>query len=646
MKHLFIVSSFLITTTLLGFEACGATKEEALLDLSTNIKADISNEISQEQSIVRTNKSEDIEHKIDTILKVSSNLSLTNITTYKKNNQICVSIVPSEQIENTEILLTNAMSYKVSSLPNEINEKAKTLKTWIEQIQQANNLVVAFLKPSYGAKQTSNEIAKALEILHKQEKIFTDIYFDTILQAEALIFKSCASSKEKAYKDLNQQLFKSKTKQKDSEGFFSKLVSTVTFNIWSKEDVLILDLFQKQVSYIKDKNKDCAIIKKEDLLNVAHHLYRDIERFSTSSLSKEARERYFEVKDYQEHLNVTKALLELFPDSFNKNNFNKISSIQKELEDILENTYPQYVVFDIAGDAQDTRILLNDKIIEKNKKYNLKEGSYTYTISAKEKCPIKGEFKIKLLEEIHINKDFSSMNLPIINFYTNDGVRIILDGKNIVPNKQTTLDKCVGDVRYIANFANQEKSSTLTLAPNFRKTIELSFLTPEELAILSDAKTKNFSTSSGIGFSESLTSLSSPKIKFSVKKKTDNGELNLHESGSFTYTSKKDFVGVDSFLYTVKINDETSAPKVVNITVNIANIPVAPIEEVKQKEEKVVEKKEQEEENLAEKEEERYQKFKIYVDSQEQDIEKLQKLQKTYPDLFDRLLKEKLSSGL
>lgn len=643
MKHLFIVGSFLITTTLLGFEACGITKEDALLDLSTNIKADVSNEISQERSIVRTNKNEDIEHKIDTIFKVSSNLSLANITTYKKNNQICVSIVPSQQIENTEMLLTKAISYKASSLPNEINEKAKTLKTWIEQIQQANNLVVAFLKPSYGAKQTSEEIAKALELLHNQEKIFTDMYSDTILQAEALIFKSCASSKEKAYKELNQQLFKSKTKQKDSEGFFSKLVSTVTFNIWSKEDVLILDLFQKQVSYIKDKDKDCAIIKKEDLLNVAKHLYRDIERFSTNSLSKEAKERYFEVKDYQEHLNVTKALLELFPDSFNKNNFNKISSIQKELEDILENTYPQYVVFTIAGDAQDIRILLNDKIIEKNKKYNLKEGSYTYIISAKEKCPIKGEFKIKLLEEININKDFNTMNLPIVNFYTNDGARIIVDGKNIVPNKQTTLDKCVGDVRFVASFANQEKSGTLTLKPNFSKTIELSFLTPEELAILSDAKTKNFSISSGMSFSESLTSLSSPKIKFSVKKKTDNGDLNLHQSGSFTYTSKKDFVGVDSFLYTVAINDETSAPKVVNITVNIANIQAVP-----KQEEKVVEKKEETKEEKSPKpeEEERYQKFKIYVESQEQDIEKLQKLQKTYPDLFDRLLKEKLSTGL
>ncbi|MDY0117370.1 MAG: Ig-like domain-containing protein [Sulfurimonadaceae bacterium] len=647
MKKLFFATSFFVATSLFGFEACGATKEEALYDLSTNIKADISNEITQAQSVVKNNDNEDIENRIDTILRVSSNLSLTNIKTFTKENQICVSIIPSEQIENTEILLTKALSFTVDTLPNEINEKVKTLKSWIEQIQQANNLVVAFLKPSFGATQTSIEIADILNKLHLQEKTFNDIYSDSILQAEALIFKSCASTKDKAYQDLNQQLFKSKTKQKDSEGFFDKLFSAVTFDIWSKDDVLILDLFQKQVTYIKDKDKECAIIKKEELFNVAAHLIQDVERFSTNTLSKDQKERYFQIKDYQEHLNVTKALLEIFPNKFQKNNFNTITTLQKELAEILENTHPQYVLFEIIGDAQNVQVMLGDKVIETNKKYHLKEGNYIYTISAKERCPIKGEFKLNLLDETRISKDFSSMNLPIVNFYTNDGTRIVIDGRTITPNVETTLPKCEGEVRYIASFANQEKSATLKLSPNFSKTIELSFLTPAELAILSDAKTKHYTTSSGLSFSESLTPLSNPKIKFSIKKNSSNGDLDLHESGSFTYTSKKDFVGIDSFLYVVKINGETSAPKVVNITINVANAPVAPKPEEKPAE-KVEEKKEETKvtEEKKPEDEERYQKFKTYVESQEQDIEKLQKLQKTYPDLFNRLLQEKTATGL
>jgi len=42
--------------------------------------------------------------------------------------------------------------------------------------------------------------------------------------------------------------------------------------------------------------------------------------------------------------------------------------------------------------------------------------------------------------------------------------------------------------------------------------------------------------------------------------------------------------------------------------------------------------------------EERYQKFKIYVESQSLSLEKLKKLQKSYPELFKRLLKEKIAN--
>lgn len=648
MKKLLITLFLLTTTSLLGFQACGTTKDEALYELSTNIKADISNEITQEQSVVKTNANEDIENRIDTILKISSNLSLSNIETFKKDNLICVSINPKEQIENTEILLTKALSYKEEAIPKEINEQVKTLKLWIEQIQQANNLVVAFLKPSYGAKQTQAQIAQIIEKLHNQEKNFSDLYSDAILQAEALIFKSCESTKEKAYKELNQQLFKSKTKQKDSEGFFTKLFSTVTFDIWSNEDVLILDLFAKQVNYKRLKDKECAYIKKEELYSVAESLNQDVRRYSTSSLSQEPKERYFQIKDYQEHLNVTKALLELFANKFNANDFSKITALQKELADILQSTNPQYVLFNIVGDAKEVKIMLADKLIEQNKKYYLDEGSYIYTISAKDKCPIKGEFTIKLLDEIKIDGDFNSMNLPIINFYTNDGARIIVDGKNITPNVETTLSRCEGEIRYIASFAGQENADTLKLSPNYSKTIEVPFLTSQELSILSDAKTKNFTTSSGLSFSESLTPLSNKKIKFSLKKDSTNGELDLHESGSFTYTAKKDFVGMDSFLYTVKINKETSAPKVVNITVNISNTPVAPKVEEKpeEKPQEKIEDKKVYNKTTSQEDEDKYQRFKSLVESQEQNVEKLQKLQKTYPDMFERLLKEKTSPRL
>jgi ferritin len=195
------------------------------------------------------------------------------------------------------------------------------------------------------------------------------------------------------------------------------------------------------------------------------------------------------------------------------------------------------------------------------------------------------------------------------------------------------------------------------------ETIELKFLLPDELAIFNDAKTKAFQTTTQTPFSESLTPLSSKNLEFSVESDCKNGNLELDERGSFTYTSKENFVGVDSFIYIIKANGEKSAPKVVNITVNLSNAPVAPIiaeikepvsdlnqtkekvvaveEEIKEEVKKVTEKTPEE----RAKEEERYQKFKYYVEEQELTTEKMEKLQKTYPDLFGRLLKEK-TSGL
>ncbi|MDD3816666.1 MAG: Ig-like domain-containing protein [Thiovulaceae bacterium] len=652
MKKLFLTTSFFLATSLLGYEACGSNEKEALANLSSAILSNVTNDFTQSVSATRTEESEDIEQKIDSIMNVKSNLSLVNIKFTPKEKEVCASVSPQEQLENTQLHLQSALALEEANLPNEINEKIKKLKLWIEQIEQANNLVTAFLKPSLGAKQTLKEIEEITAQLQKKEKRFHDLYNEGILQADALVFKSCAATKEKAYTSLNEMLFKSKTKQKDDEGILSKTTSFLT-NFFTKNENLMLDLFEKRVSYTKSAKQECAYVKKEELFALAGQLHQEVLRFSPASLSKDPKERFHQIKDFEEHLNVTKALLEVFPERFAANDFSKITAVKKELASILENTHPQSVTFRIAGDAQEVKIKIDDKFVDKNIKHYLKEGTYAYTISAKEKCPFKGEFTLEHLEDRTIDKDFSTMNFPLINFYTKENTRIVVDGKNIRPNVETTLNKCEGEVRYIANYADQEKSDTLTLEPNFSKTIELRFLTPQELSILSDAKTKHFKTASGVAFSESLTPISNKNIRFSLENDCDNGDLELHESGSFTYKSKKDFIGLDSFTYTVTINDETSAPKVVNITIVPANIPVAPIAKQEDQNQTQAQTKIEEEEkkevsqetSKEQEEEERYQKFKKYVESQEQNVEKLQKLQKSYPKMFERLLQEKLATG-
>jgi VCBS repeat-containing protein len=592
-------------------------------------------------------------------MRVNSNLSLVNTQFRKEQSSICASIKKEDQLENTQLRYKQALLYTEANLPQDVDAKVKKIQEWLENISQAQNLVGAFLKPSNGATENPSQIEQIVLNLQKQEKTFQDLYQASLLHANSLVFKSCEETKEKAYDALNEQLFKSKTKHKDEEGILSKASSFFSnLNPFAKNKEKMLDLFAKKVSYLKDGTKECALIKKDELFDVTTFLMQDVHRFSTTSLSQIPKTRYEQIKEYEEHLNVTKALLDLFADRFAKSDFNKVTETKRELAKLLESTFPQSITFNVVGEAQNVRIKLGENFVKPNTPYFLKNGTYTYAISADKKCSFSGEIELELLEDVTIDKDFASMNLPIVNFFTKEGTRIIVDGKTVQPNVETQLPKCEGDVRYVASFADQEKSDTLSLKPNMSETIELKFLTPQELALMSDAKTKTFQTTTQTLFSDSLTAIAKENITFSVKNDCTHGSLELHERGSFTYQSDENFVGVDSFTYTVSINGEKSAPKVVNITVKASDAPVAaiiaPVKEVvadanetvqsvKKKVEEVVEVSEEERQKREQEAEERYQKFKTYVESQEQNVEKLQKLKEKYPDLFERLLKEKLS---
>jgi hypothetical protein len=283
-------------------------------------------------------------------------------------------------------------------------------------------------------------------------------------------------------------------------------------------------------------------------------------------------------------------------------------------------------------------------------------------VEAKDRCPIKGSFEISLKEDEKISEDFNDYMYPSVIFITNKSPNIVVDGNIFAANKKNIIKKCSDEpMRYLAKFSGQTKEGEIDIQANAKNTIELKFLTSQEIAVFNDAKTKNFSTTTQKKFSESLTPITSKNLKFSVSSGVDNGDLDLHEAGSFKYVSDKDFVGIDSFEYTVTANGEESAPKVVNITVNRSNapVPIVPIvqkeddnktkEEPKVvKEEKKKETKKTEEEIKEKEKEERYQKFKEYAEGKmkENDIEKLQKLKESYPDMFNRLLKEKTAPGL
>ncbi len=617
------LSLLALASSLYGYTytGCGENKKDALFELSGNIKSSIENNF--EQTIQTNNNEDDVQTKISSYISASTNLSLVNIVYKRKNpNEVCASVTKEDQAKNTKKMLETALLYKEENLPINIDKKAQKLNLWLKDIEQLRYLLPVFM----------DDTQEAQKILNKKEKLFNDLYSQALAHSESLVWRSCAKNKEDAKAALNTKLFKNQTK-KEIEGFFASIAS-----VFSSDKSPMIDLFKEQLNYIKKRDQECAVIKKDELLNIAQSMNADVARFNKSILEENPKKRYKQIHNYLEHLNVTKALIELYPETFKNNDFSRISNTKEMLSEILKTTYPQNVIFHVKG-KQGISIKLDGKIVQNNQNYYIPHGEHSYTITTKDKCPISGTFSLDLEDEEKISEDFSSNNYPTVLFITDKTPNIVVNGQIVKPNTITPIKECNADVRYVVKFAGQNRDGELSLSPGKAHQIELNFLTKKELEVFNDAKTKYFTTTSGAKFSESLTLVSGENLEFILEDDVTNGELKLHEKGSFRYKSNDGFVGTDSFEFVIKANGKTSAPKVVNITVNASTTVVKIAKVVADINETVEDTKVIVQETIDEAEE-KYQRFKIYVTSQELDVEKMKKLKETYPKMFSRLVQE------
>lgn len=651
----FLSIILLLPLSINAYEGCAKTKQEALNNLSGSIVTKVESDVSITANSTNNGDDESIEERINSISKISTKLSLVNIQYKNKDELICASIDANDQIQNTNDLVKSALELDEKNLPQNIDKKIEKLSDYLAKLKEVSYLRAVFYKPKED-ELSKVEVQKKLE---KKEKVFQDIYDNSIAKANSLVFRACASTNKDAYKELNEQLFDDKTKKKDDEGFFSKTGSFFGSLFNSSDEELILDMFEKQVIYKKQEEKQCAIIKKDLLTYAADQLLADVKRFNIKSLSELPKKRYDEILNYQEHLNVTKALLEVFPKKYTKSDFTKITKIKQSLADTLAKTNPQYVLFTISG-AKNIKITLDDKPVKINDKIYLKTGEHTYTITADGKCPIIDTFEVKLKDDTEINENFSNLDYPTVLFATDKTPSISINGKSVKPNVAEVIKQCKGNVRYLANYSGQSKSGEMELTVNDKKTIELDFLSAKELAVFTDAKTKEFKTTTEEKISNSLTPISSKSLVFSLKEDPAHGTLKLHEAGSFTYVSEKGFVGRDSFEYTIEANGEESAVKIVNIIVNQYNAPVSKVKDIiedvnqtistiKNEKDKADNKKEivkkvelEEEPQLTE---ERINKFQTYLEklAENGEIEKMKKIQLKYPKEFEAVLNRKLN---
>lgn len=643
MRNILILLA--LTSSIYAYEGCGIDRNHALMNLSGNIKSKISHKYVEEMKSV--NNDDSVETKISSYINASTNLTLVKITYIDKNDKICAKVQHEDQAKNTRTLMNKALHYKQANLPNNIDEKIKKLSTWINDIEQLSYLMPIFL----------DNIQKESDILNEKEKAFKDLYHDAIKESNSLVWRSCKSTKEEAKDALNKLLFINKGKE-EKTGFWASLTSV--FKATKNPDI---NLFDEQLSYMKKGSKECAMIKKEDLLKVTKRMNNEVKRFSKNSLDKNPLKRYKQLNELSKQFILTKKLISLYPDIFKNTDFSNLNRAKEILAKSKEITFPQFVQFNIKSETA-PKIKLDNDFIKNNQKIWIKEGEHNYIIEAKDRCIIKGSFEISLKENEKISEEFNNYRYPTVIFMTDKNPNIVVDGNIFSINKKNKIHKCSDEpLRYLAKFSGQTRDGEIDIRANAKNTIELKFLTAQEIAVFNDAKTKNFQTTTQKKFSESLTPITSKNLEFSVSSSVEHGDLDLHEAGSFKYVSDKDFVGIDSFEYTITANREESAPKVVNIRVEKSDAPIAivPIvlpkdnnttkkEPVKEEKKEIKEKKQEKstktKEFTEEEKEKKYQRFKKYVESQKQDIQKLEKLQKSYPEMFGRLLKEKTSSGI
>ncbi len=454
-----------------------------------------------------------------------------------------------------------------------------------------------------------------------------DLYSKSIAYSNSLFFKSCKSSKEKAKIALDKELFPHEKKDV-KKGF----LNTITSIFSSDDSTKMLDIFDAQIIEIKKDKDVCLMIKKEALLQITQKMYADVMRIHEASLSKDPVKRYTNIRDnLYEQINVTKALLKLYPMMYKSNNFNQLNVKSKLLHEIQAKTFPQYVQFTIRG-GENISIAIDNKLIKNNEKRYIKDGEHTYKIEAKGKCPIVDTFHSDLFENKIVSEDLSGQSYPTVIFQTDKEPSIVINGEMIKINMPQTIKQCEGEARYVLKYANQNASGEIDTSPGAKNTVTLNLLTAEELAIFNNAKTKKFTTTSEARFSESLTEVNSDNLVFTLTREPLHGKVTLYKSGSFEYVPEADFIGIDTFGYEIKSPKKMSAPKLVSINVSNSLMKKADkyLPKVKEKLPKA----------KAKKTAISYETFKRYVESKELTIEFMKKIKERFPKYFERLRKE------
>ena len=159
MKKLFVLP--IIISVGFGYEGCGATKKEALNNLSQSIYVNVSNRFKKEEKVTISGVVQSLNRNIENETTQTSDLTLKNVKYIRKNGEICAVVNKSDVIASAQEDLKFLLTFNSKNMPIDFKEKQK----------MANKILakISFVK----AILNVNEIQ--LKKLNKLEKEMKDI---------------------------------------------------------------------------------------------------------------------------------------------------------------------------------------------------------------------------------------------------------------------------------------------------------------------------------------------------------------------------------------------------------------------------------------------------------------------------------------
>jgi len=551
-----------------SYSACANTLKAAKIELSGLISSAVSTENTQIQKSERSEGKEKASSKIESKNKISSNLKLFNITTFKKGKEVCVKVFHKDQVEKTKILLKKLLALSIKDLPVDLNERTKTIKSHLDDLKQFEGLSTVFMTQMKDKDQQK---------LYALKKELTDEYTKTISKINTLIFKVCKqnATNKQLLSALNNKIFikEKKSVKEEATSLFSKFKAILN----SKKETqpqLLLNSVDSLVHYKNEDEKKCIFIEKKALLKATQKRFDEIKLYKKEFLKKDPQAALKQIDSWLKQLDITKEFMKVYPNLFKSAKFKVITDTKKELEKLKTTINPQSVTFSVE-DAEGTKIKLDNKVVKENTPYNIKAGLHNYKATAKGKCPLKDNFNLDKNEKKEITLDFSDRNYATLYVQSNQPATLIINGDVIPVNKKVSLHNCADNVPYTIKFLDQSFKGKFDLRPNEKVYKEFNFLSNKEMAIFQDVKTKNFTVTSKQKFSDALAPIQSKRLIYTLEDKPHHGDIELSEKGTFVYVSTDDFIGVDNFTYKIKTENDESATKAVHLTIQADKFLIA-----------------------------------------------------------------------